>query len=197
MLRWFLFNLWYFGRPPWESGIVPPEVQALIRRLPPARALDLGCGTGTSSLALARAGWQVTGVDYAWRAIRLARRKAKQAGLQVDFRNASVTRLKGLAGPFDLVLDIGCFHGLDPAARAVSLAHLTRLLAPGGHWFLYAFTCPGPAEPAAAGLSPADLEQIRAGFTLLSRQDGLDGRRTSAYFLFQARPIPTPPPGTI
>ena len=67
------FDLWYLRRPPWDSGIVPPEVEDFIRDNAPGHALDLGCGTGTSSLGLAQAGWTVTGVDFARRAISTAK----------------------------------------------------------------------------------------------------------------------------
>ena len=60
--RW-LFNLWYFQRPPWDSGISPPELMEFIRSSQPGRALDLGCGTGTNIITLAKNGWQVTGVE--------------------------------------------------------------------------------------------------------------------------------------
>jgi 2-polyprenyl-3-methyl-5-hydroxy-6-metoxy-1,4-benzoquinol methylase len=61
----------------------------------------------------------VAGVDFVGRAVRAARRKAKQAGVQVDFHADDVTRLRGVSGPFDLVLDIGCLHSLSRQQKAV------------------------------------------------------------------------------
>lgn len=75
--RWF-FDLRYLrGRAPWDTGVTPPEVVDLIEgaRLPPGRALDLGCGTGTNTIYLARHGWEVVGVDFSAVAIRRARRR--------------------------------------------------------------------------------------------------------------------------
>jgi cyclopropane fatty-acyl-phospholipid synthase-like methyltransferase len=185
MLRRFFFNLRYLHCPPWDTGIVPPEIEALLTELPPGRALDLGCGTGTSSLALAKAGWQVTGVDFAARAIRKARQKAARASLKVDFHTGDVTRLDGIRGPFELALDIGCFHSLTPVGKQDYLSRLEALLTPGGHWFLYAFLSPGQPAPSNPAVCPADLERILAQFTLLSHQDGLDRNRPSAYFLLR------------
>jgi len=95
MLQRLFFNLWYYFNPPWDTGITPPEVVEAIEgpeALRPGRALDLGCGTGTNSLYLARHGWNVVGVDLAVRAIRQARRKAEEeAGLTVEFHTADVT----------------------------------------------------------------------------------------------------------
>lgn len=187
ILRRLAFELRYLHRPPWDSGIVPPEVADYIRDHPPGRALDLGCGSGTSSLALARAGWQVTGVDFARRAVRQARRKAKAAGLAVDFRSGDVTRLPPFPAPFDLVLDIGCFHSLSPSGKQAYARQMEDLLAPGGSWLLYAFVkeegAPGP------GLTEADLARPR--LRLAERQDGMDhGNRPSAWFRYV---LPSPP----
>lgn len=187
MLRRLFFDLRYLRRPPWDSGIAPPELMSLLEHLVPGRALDMGCGTGTSSLAMARAGWSVTGVDFAWMAIRKARRKAKQAGLDITFLVADVTHLHNVIPPFDLVLDIGCFHGLRPAGKSLYLSQLPTLLSAGGYWFLYAFLLSDSAVPSPPGVCPADLEQIQTRFDLLSRQSGSDRGRPSAYFLFRLR----------
>ncbi len=177
------FLLWYLGRPPWDSGIVPPEVEKYISSHPPGRALDLGCGTGTSSLALARAGWSVTGVDFVERAIKKAEQKARSENLSVDFHQADVTHLPAsiFMDPYDLVLDIGCFHGLSPSGRKAYLDQLDRLLAPGGNWVMYGFFKPG--EAPGPGLRNFDLEQILNTMILIERQDGVDRRgRPSAWF---------------
>ena len=65
--------------PPWDSNIVPPEVRALVEDTspwPPGRALDVGCGSGTSAVYLAAHGWQVTGVDWIAAALDQARQRA-------------------------------------------------------------------------------------------------------------------------
>ena len=73
MFRRLAFNIWYFRKPPWDSGISPPELLEFIRTRPAGKAIDLGCGTGTNVITLAKAGWQVTGVDFALRAIHMAK----------------------------------------------------------------------------------------------------------------------------
>jgi len=182
VFRHLVFDLWYLRRPPWDSGIVPPEVEDFIREHPPGRALDLGCGTGTSSLALARAGWTVTGVDFARRAITIAKEKAHTANLTIDFRVADVLHLPLLPDPFSLVLDIGCFHGLSPSGKAAYLNQLDRLLAPGGTWVLYGFF--KPSDGLGPGLLYADL--INISLKLIKRQDGVDRKaRPSAWFWFR------------
>ena len=178
------FILRYLRRPPWDSGIVPPELTAYIKSYPPGRAIDLGCGTGTNVSALVQSSWTVTGVDFVPRAISLAKQKLKESNLSADLRVGDVTDLDDIDGPFNLALDIGCFHGVED--KAAYLHELERLLAPGGHWLMYGFFKPIAAQPGP-GLAEADLDLILTrGFSLLSRADGFDKRgRPSAWFLFQ------------
>lgn len=184
LFRRLLFNLWYFHHPPWDGGIVPPEVEEFIRENPPGCALDLGCGTGTSSLALARAGWQVTGVDFSCVAIRIATQKAVNANIEVNFRTLDVLHIPSslFSPPCNLVLDVGCFHSLGSSEKTVYLDQLSRLLATGGTWLLYGFfKQKGEAGP---GLIPEDLLYTR--LTLIKHQDGMDRMtRPSAWFWFQ------------
>jgi len=182
-LRWITYNLWYFRKPPWESGIVPPEVSQFITEHPPGRALDLGCGTGTSSIALARAGWQVTGVDFSIRAIRLARRKAKQAQVFVDFQIGDVTSLDNLVSPFNLILDIGCFHNLPHNQQAVYTENLNRLLTPGGYFLLYGIWKSNPSV-TGPGLGENAINNLCSQFAIISRQDGKDRQRPSIWLTF-------------
>jgi ubiquinone/menaquinone biosynthesis C-methylase UbiE len=151
----------------------------------------LGCGTGTNVITLAQHGWQVTGIDFAPRAIQIARRKLDAAGVHANLSVGDVTDLKGISGPFDLALDLGCFQGIP--SRSAYLSELSRVLARGGYWLMYGFFKPESA-PSGPGLTAADLDRIGLfGFHQLSRQDGIDKRgRPSAWFLFQrvtTRPI--------
>jgi SAM-dependent methyltransferase len=185
MLRRLFFNLWYFRKPPWDSGISPPELIEFITRHPAGKAIDLGCGTGTNVITLAKAGWQVTGVDFAPRAIRMAKKKLKREHIQAELHVGDVTRLDHITGSFDLTLDIGCFHSLPEKGKLDYLDQLDHILAPGGFWLMYGFFNPDPSQ-SGTGLTEAELDLISARFTPISRQDGFDhGERTSAWFLFQ------------
>ncbi len=184
MLRRILFSLWYIRRPPWDSGISPPELIEFINDHPPGRALDLGCGTGTNVITLAGRGWDVTGVDFVPRAIHLAKRKAKRAKVNVKLMVGDVTRLSGVDGPFDLILDMGCFHGLARDGRSGYLKSVSRLLAPRGTWMLYAHRA--DESSPSFGLTEDDITELTRQFKLQRREDGVDPRRrASSWFWFQ------------
>ncbi len=185
--RRLLFSYWYFGQPPWDTGISPPELLEFIETHPAGRAIDIGCGTGTNVVTLARAGWMVTGIDFAPRALSLAKRKLNSVHISADLQVNDATTLKGISGPFDLALDLGCFHTIPQNLRASYLDQLDRVLAPGGFWLMYGFLATG-SDQGGPGIGEAEINRISFHLTLCSRRDGFDNRqRNSAWFLFQKK----------
>ena len=185
MFRRLIFNLWYFRKPPWDSGISPPELIEFINKHHAGRAIDLGCGTGTNVITLAKAGWQVTGVDFASRAVSKAKAKLKRQKIKADVKVDDVTKLDEITDPFDLALDIGCFHTLPKEGKLDYLDQLDRILAPNGFWLMYGFLNPGTPQ-SAPGLAEAEIDRISARFSLRSRQNGFNrSTQPSAWFLFQ------------
>lgn len=160
----FKFQLFYLLRfVPWEHDWMPTALKALAegpQALPAGRALDLGCGYGRHAVYLAQQGWQVTGVDGVARALQKARHRAAAAGVQPDFRRGDVTRLGdcGVTGPYDLLLDSVCFHGLPEQDRARYGASVSAVAAPGATLLLFAMP-PGKRGMGPAGASQADVEQ--------------------------------------
>ncbi len=143
----------------------------------PGRALDLGCGTGTNCRYLADRHWDVTGVDFSARAIRAARRKVPGARVLVG----DVTRLAelGVAGPFDLLLDIGCFHSIPDARRNHYVSEAARVAAPGATLLLFAFGEKGLATTAAA---EAEIrERFGQDFAMVEVRPGAPFRRQTWY----------------
>jgi SAM-dependent methyltransferase len=154
----------------------------------PGRALDLGCGTGTNVITLAQHGWQATGVDFVRKAIDTGKRKARQAGVQVDLRLGDVVKPNGIAAPFDLILDIGCFQSLAPESKREYIRNLTDLLALYGTYLMYGFF--KLAESDRFGLTSADLGLLGESLDLVKRQDGTErGRRPSAWFTYRRKAI--------
>lgn len=128
------------GRTPWDTGITPPEVVEEVSAMEAGRALDLGCGTGTNVLWLIRRGWTAVGVDFSSLAIESARRKADWTS-GAEFVEGDVTRLHEIAveGPFDLVLDIGCFHSVPTRRRDEYVHEVAAVARPGARMMIYAF----------------------------------------------------------
>jgi len=178
------FELRYLtGDTPWDSGITPPELVAVLERLPPGLALELGCGTGTNAVALAQQGWQVTAIDFSARALAEARRRARHAGVPVRFLRRDVTRLHRLVGPFDFALDLGCFHALGPSAWPKYARTLVRLLRPGAVFLLYTFLDPSDGWPAEADVR----RTFQDDFDLSQLEHGAFDGRPSGWFTWTRR----------
>jgi len=117
-----------------------------------ARVLDVGCGGGILSEALAAAGAQVTGIDLAPRVLDVARLHLHETGLHVDYRQISVEALAGeLTAPVhpmstasaqptaspDAFDAIACMEMLEHVPDPGSvIAACATLLKPGGRLFL-------------------------------------------------------------
>ncbi|MCK8825986.1 class I SAM-dependent methyltransferase [Fuchsiella alkaliacetigena] len=74
-----------------------------------ARVLDVATGTGTYALALADLGYQVLGIDLSEDMIELAKQKAVEREIAVDFKVADMRKVNQLAAPesFDLIICLG------------------------------------------------------------------------------------------
>lgn len=177
------FNSRYLGQPPWDNGISPPELIEFIEETKPGRALDLGCGTGTNLLRLAQAGWQVEGVEFALIAYLKARRKLKKFGKQARVHLGSVIELDFLTKPYDLILDIGCYHTLNLEGKEKYRKQITRLLVQGGTYLLYTFV---KTAESGRGIEESEIEKFLQKLKLVERRNGLDhGSRTSTWLRFE------------
>jgi 2-polyprenyl-3-methyl-5-hydroxy-6-metoxy-1,4-benzoquinol methylase len=100
------------------------------------RALDLGCGTGVVSLALARRGFEVVGIDHSSEMLVFARQKAVDEGVaeRCDFRTGDVRQVPFDDATFDCVTCQGLLHHLDELRPC--LEELNRVLKPTGRFFI-------------------------------------------------------------
>jgi SAM-dependent methyltransferase len=113
----------------------------IARVTPDARLLDVGCGEGRHSLAAAKMGFKVSGIDYEALAIRRARQLARAKGVRgIDYQRASVFKLPFAAAAFDAALDFGCLHHQRKSDWARYRASILRVLAPGGFLVLCVFS---------------------------------------------------------
>ncbi|MEU4510766.1 class I SAM-dependent methyltransferase [Nonomuraea wenchangensis] len=171
------------GKPAWDTGVTPPELVALVEAqgaLPPGRALELGCGTGTNAIYLARHGWEVAAVDLIDRAVDQARERAEAAGVSVRLLHGDATRLDELdvPGPFDLFFDLSCYCGIPLHRRDAYAAGLTHRAAPGARLLMFGYGPESLDNPTteikswAAGVTADELRARFAGWELLDVTPG-------------------------
>ncbi|MEZ5566574.1 MAG: class I SAM-dependent methyltransferase [Gammaproteobacteria bacterium] len=98
---------------PWSHERPTLFLSEICQQRRPGRALDIGCGAGTDSVYLARQGWDVTALDFMPKALEFTERRAKEAGVTVRTVEADITQWT-VPEPFDLVLDHGLLHNVDP-----------------------------------------------------------------------------------
>jgi len=103
-------------------------------KLDGAVAIDIGCGGGILTEAMARAGARVTGIDMAEGPLSVARLHQIESGAEVDYQQATAEELAASeAGKYDVVTCLEMLeHVPDPAAVIRSCAELAK---PGGHIF--------------------------------------------------------------
>ena len=104
----------------------------------PSRILEIGCGAGSTAVALAQRGHHVQAIDTVGSMIDLTRAAAVEAKVEGRLIAAlgDVHHLDFRAGIFDLVLAVGLTAWLD--ALAAPLGEIARVLQPGGHLIITA-----------------------------------------------------------
>lgn len=138
------------GELPWDTDAPDESLVEFVGNEGVRRgtAIDLGCGTGTHALWLARNGFEVLGIDVAPLAIERARTKASEAGVaHCRFETLDFLAAAPPEGPFDLAFDRGCFHVFDEAIEREAFAsRVAKLLAPEGRWLSLIGSTEGPAR---------------------------------------------------
>jgi SAM-dependent methyltransferase len=141
----------------WTDPRIPAELAALVREAKPATALEVGCGLGRFTRWVALQGVRATGVDFSPVAIAKAKARAARDAKPPEYVVGDATRLEGLAGPFDVSYDIGCFHCLGAQVAPAHVEALARVLRPGATHLLWTLD----HSPVDERLAP---DTIRAAF---------------------------------
>jgi ubiquinone/menaquinone biosynthesis C-methylase UbiE len=152
---------YYDDPPPWDIGRPQPAIVRLASEGGFAGAvLDAGCGTGENALHVASLGLSVLGVDVAETALAVARAKAADRGIEVEFAVADAFQLERLGRRFETVLDCGLFHTFDVDERPRYAASLASVTEQGGTVYVLCFSNAGPDT----GPHPVSQEELRAAF---------------------------------
>ena len=104
-----------FRKLPWETVKPDEELVRILKegKMKKCKVLDIGCGSGTNSIFLAKHGFDVVGVDISPTAIKLAKKRTKDVGVKVKLLVANAYILKFAKNSFDFVFDRGCFHHIQ------------------------------------------------------------------------------------
>lgn len=162
--RVFADTMYRIGRPIWDTP--PPEPLCELVEgpdaLPPGTALDIGCGSGTNVIYLARHGWRATGIDFSPNAIDQARRAAHDI-TGATFLVGDVTKLSTLPieQPITLVLDMGCYHMLPGLAKKTYVGELAKVMTSGTPLVMWEGIGIKPGEIPAAFERDFDIEDIQ------------------------------------
>ena len=154
-----LANRWWDPDGPQRAlHVLNPVRLDYVRQRTPlqgARILDVGCGGGLLSEALAGAGARVSAIDLAPELVKVARLHGLESGLQVDYQVKPVEQLAAEApGSFDAVTCMEMLeHVPDPAAIIAACATLLR---PGGRLFLSTLN----RTPVAVALAIVGAEYV-------------------------------------
>ena len=154
--------LYAAGTPAWDIG----RPQSAFRELADrgrlvGRVLDVGCGTGEHALMAAATGLDATGLDAAGTAIAIAKRKANERALTVQFMTWDALRLADLGQSFDTVLDCGLFHVLEDPDRPKFVQGLRTCMPADARYYMLCFS---DLEPGDWGPRRIREDEIRLTF---------------------------------
>jgi ubiquinone/menaquinone biosynthesis C-methylase UbiE len=122
--------------------------------------LDVGCGTGENALHLASLGLSVLGVDVAETALAIARQKAADRGIKIEFATADALWLERVGRIFATVLDCGLFHTFDGDERTRYVSSVASVIEPHGTLYVLCFSDEGPDT----GPHPVSQKALQAAF---------------------------------
>jgi len=185
---------------PWAHDEPTLFLAEICRRREPGRALDIGCGAGTDSVFLASQGWEVTSLDFMPKALEYTQQRARAAGVRVNPVEADITQWQP-DGAYDLVLDHGLLHNMDPVRYPAYRQTVLAALAPAADFVLLHWhpRWPGQANgrmgPTRVGrddikafFAPELQERFFAAEEFEDLPDMVGGGMTQAYYWFRPNP---------
>jgi ubiquinone/menaquinone biosynthesis C-methylase UbiE len=177
LMEWFIDTFVFRG----QLRELRCRAANLARMQPGEQVLDVGCGTGTLAIEVARrvdrAG-RVAGVDPGTEQIARARAKAARRNVPIEFQIGVIEQLPFPDQTFDVVLSTLMMHHLPAGVKRQGLVEIARVLKPGGRLVIADFTHRSDRQGQAArfhagGSRMHDLAAIvsEAGFSHLETEE--------------------------
>jgi len=149
---------------PWAHKEPTLFLAEICRRRKPGKALDIGCGAGTDSVFLAQQGWDVSSLDFMPRALEYTQQRATDAGVSVTPIEADITEWQP-PHKYDLILDHGLLHNMDPLRHAAYRDCVLQALAANGEFVLLHWHPLYPGQPnGKLGPTRRNRDEIKAFF---------------------------------
>jgi len=133
-------DIYRMGTPPWDSGQAEPELVNLVDSgtIKPCPVLELGCGTGTDSVYLAKKRFEVTAVESSPIALERARARAEREDALLRLVLGDVFDFAKDSGPFDFIYDRGFYHFIRRTDLDRFMDMLWRITQPGSMYLVLA-----------------------------------------------------------
>lgn len=100
------------GQTIWDRDYPSPLLVQSVEKglINPCKVISIGCGSGTNEIYLAKLGFIVTGIDISPTALQLAKNKAINANVNIEWICIDILNLSNNLGEYDLIFDRGCYH---------------------------------------------------------------------------------------
>jgi 2-polyprenyl-3-methyl-5-hydroxy-6-metoxy-1,4-benzoquinol methylase len=122
---------------PWDTGRPACALMQLFAAWPVfnGKILEVGCGTGTNSVWMAKQGHHVTGLDISSKAVAAARQRAEEQSADCTFIEADFLASAMEPEQFAFLFDRGCLHSIKEEQRSQFVRQAAACLVRGGLWF--------------------------------------------------------------
>ena len=182
---------------PWAHDEPSLFLAEICARRAPGKALDIGCGAGTDSVYLAQQGWDVTSLDFVAKALEYTQKRAREKGVDVTPVEADITAWEP-PHQYDLVLDHGLLHNMDPVRYPAYRECLMKALTDDGEFVLLHWHPLYPGQKSGkVGPTRRSREELKTFFApefqerFFAREEFEDlpsmvgNGMTQAYYLFR------------
>jgi ubiquinone/menaquinone biosynthesis C-methylase UbiE len=131
-----------------------------------SRVLEVAPGPGYLSIELAKRGYQVVGMDISASFVQIARTKAREAGVAVDFQRGNASEMPFDGHAFDFIICCAAFKNFTEPVRAIQ--EMYRVLKPDGTALIVDLRRDASAEEIAVAIKGMGLNGINTWLTKLT-----------------------------